>query len=80
MTYAISLAYSCGCREEWTISQPPEPDDVTHHSPEPCVPEHCSTCEAAGRMCPTREGMRIYKPTEFTEIVPVKRTVRRKAS
>ncbi len=77
--YTISLEFSCGCREEWTVGLPPDPEEVVRVSPEVCT-DHCPSCEATGRLCAMRESLVRYRPAEFTEIVPVKRAVRRKAS
>ncbi len=78
--HMIYLDYSCGCRDSWTIGTPADPDEVTVTIPEPCVPDHCGTCEAAGRMCADREALVRFKPIEFSEVTPVRRVVRRKAS
>lgn len=77
--YTISVVFACGCEEAWTISRPPDPDEVTHHSPEAC-PDPCPCCEKAGRLCQMRESLVRYKPAQFEEIVPVRRAVRRKVS
>jgi hypothetical protein len=77
--YPIYLEWACGCTESWEISLPPDPDEVTHHSPEAC-PDPCPSCTAAGRLCQMRESLVRYRPAEFSEIVPVRRAVRRKAS
>lgn len=78
-TYTISLEWACGCAEYWTVGLPPDPDEVTHHSPEAC-PDPCPSCTAAGRLCQMRESLRRYIPAQFEEIVPVRRAARRKAS
>lgn len=80
MTYTIDLTYGCGCVDSWPLILPPPADDISHRSPEVCVPEHCGSCQAAGRPCPDREALVRYRPTEFTEIAPVRRLTRRKAS
>lgn len=79
--YTISVEWVCGCAQYWTVSLPPDPDEVIHRSPEACPPDHCPTCLAAGRLCATREGLRRFsvQPAEFSEITPVRRVVRRKA-
>lgn len=78
--FTIGVVYDgCGCTESWTIGLPPDPDEVLHHSPEAC-PLECWQCAAAGRLCAAREALVRFKPASFTEIVPVKRAVRRKAS
>jgi hypothetical protein len=80
VTYEIALEYRCGCRDSWQVSTPPPPDDVMHRSPEVCLAESCGTCQARGRPCPDREALARYKPATFTEIAPVRRLTRRKAS
>lgn len=79
--YTIGVVYDgCGCTESWTIGLPPDPDEVLHHSPEACPPSDCQACLTAGRLCAAREALVRYRPSEFSEIVPVRRAVRRKAS